>query len=72
MTLPSTKLLCLQADTKNLQKLFDLQEAVTNIGVQHIVDSIEKQYIKELNEDFFGYTNQAIKFLLTFSQTGVR
>ncbi len=51
---PRCKLLCLQADTKNLQKLFDLQEAITNIGVQRIISSIEEQYIKELNEDFFG------------------
>jgi hypothetical protein len=48
---PQCKLLCLQADTKNLQKAFDLQEAVTNIGVQCIIDCIEEQYIKELNED---------------------
>jgi hypothetical protein len=58
------KLLHLQADTKNLQKAFDLQEAVTNIGVQRIIDSVEEQYVEELNEDYFGYTNQTIKSLL--------
>jgi hypothetical protein len=61
---PQCKLLLLQADTKNLQKVFDLQEAITNIGVQRIIDSIEEQYVKELNEDYFGYANQMIKSLL--------
>jgi hypothetical protein len=61
---PQRKLLCLQADTKNLQKAFDLQEAITNIGVQRIIDSVEEQYIEELNEDYFGYANQTIKSLL--------
>ncbi len=61
---PQCKLLCLQADTKNLQKVFDLQEAVTNIGVQRIIDCVEEQYVKELNEDYFGYANQRIKSLL--------
>jgi hypothetical protein len=55
---PQRKLLCLQADTKNLQKAFDLQEAITNIGVQHIIDCIEEQYVEDLNEDYFGYANQ--------------
>jgi hypothetical protein len=61
---PQCKFLCLQADTKNLQKVFDLQEAVTNIGVQRIINSIEEQFIKKLNKDYFGYTNQMIKPLL--------
>jgi hypothetical protein len=46
---PQRKLLRLQANTKNLQKAFNLQEAVTNIGVQCIIDSVEEQYVKELN-----------------------
>jgi hypothetical protein len=54
---PQRKLLCLQADMKNLQKAFDLQEAVTNIGVQRIIDCIEEQYVEELNEDYIGYAN---------------
>jgi hypothetical protein len=37
---PQRKLLSLQADTKNLQKAFDLQEAVTNIVVQRIIKSV--------------------------------
>jgi hypothetical protein len=49
---------------KTLQKEFELQEAVTSIGVQHINDSVEEQYIKELNKDHFGYANQTIKTLL--------
>jgi hypothetical protein len=51
------ELLCLQADMKDLQKAFELQEAITNIGVQCIIDSIEEQYDEELNEDYFGYAN---------------
>jgi hypothetical protein len=66
---PQCKLLRLQADTKNLQKAFDLQEALTNIGVQCIIDSVEEQYVKELNEDYFGYANQTIKSLLKHLHT---
>ncbi len=44
------EILTLQAETKTLQKEFDLQEAVINIGVQHIIDCVEEQYVKELNE----------------------
>jgi hypothetical protein len=58
------KLLRLQADTKNLQKLFNLQEVLTNISVQCIINSVEEQYVEELNEDYFGYANQMIKSLL--------
>jgi hypothetical protein len=61
---PQCKLLHLQADTTNLQKVFNLQEAVTNIGVQCIIDSVEEQYVEELDEDYFGYANQTIKSLL--------
>ncbi len=46
---PQRKLHRLQAKTKNLQKAFGLQEAITNIGVQHIIDNVEEQYVKELN-----------------------
>jgi hypothetical protein len=61
---PQRKLLRLQADTKNLQKVFDLQEAVTNIGVQRIINSIEGQYVEDFNDDYFGYANQTMKSLL--------
>jgi hypothetical protein len=44
-------ILTLQAETKTLQKEFDLQEAVINIGVQHIIDCIKEQYVKKLNEE---------------------
>jgi hypothetical protein len=50
---------------KTLLKEFKLQEAVTTIGVQGIIDSVKEQYVKEVNEDYFGYTNQTIKTLLT-------
>jgi hypothetical protein len=61
---PQCKLLRLQVETKDLQKVFELQEALTNIGVQCIINSVEEQYVKELNEDYFGYANQRIKSLL--------
>jgi hypothetical protein len=32
---------------KNLQKAFDLQEALANISVQRIIDSVDEQYVKE-------------------------
>jgi hypothetical protein len=54
---------------KSLQKEFELQEAATNIGVQHIIDSVEEQYIEELNKDYYGYANQIIKTLLTHLRT---
>jgi hypothetical protein len=61
---PQRKLLHLQEETKDIQKVFELQKAITNIGVQSIIGSIEEQYIKELNEDYFGYANKMIKSLL--------
>ncbi len=42
---PQRKLLHLQVETKDLKKAFKLQEAVTNIGVQCIINSIEEQYV---------------------------
>jgi len=30
---------------------------VTNIGEQCIINSVEEQYIEELNEEYFGYAN---------------
>jgi hypothetical protein len=50
---------------KTLLKEFELQEAVTTIGVQCIIVSVEEQYVEELNKDYFGYANQIIKMLLT-------
>ena len=49
---------------KTLQKEFKLQEAVTTIGVQSIINILKEQYIKELNKDYFGYANQTIKMFL--------
>jgi hypothetical protein len=43
-------ILTLQEDMKTLQKEFKLQEAVTTIGVQHIIDSVEEQYVEELTK----------------------
>jgi hypothetical protein len=68
-TLTPLKILTFQEETKKLQKEFDLQEAVTNIGVQHIIDSVEEQYIKELNKEYFGYANNAIKSVLHHFRT---
>ncbi len=36
------EILTFQEETKKLQKEFDLQEVVTNIGVQRIIDSIKE------------------------------
>ena len=58
------EILTLQDKWKTLQKEFDLQEAVTSIGVQRIIECVEEQYVEELNKDYFGYTNQMIKTLL--------
>ena len=45
------EILTFQEETQKLQKEVDLQEAVTNIGVQRIIDSVKEQYIKELNKE---------------------
>jgi hypothetical protein len=63
------EILTLQEEMKTLQKEFELQEAVTTIGVKRIIDSVEDQYIEELNKDYFGYANQTIKTLLTHLRT---
>ncbi len=63
------EILTLQEEMKTLQKEIELQKAVTTIWVQHIIDSIEEQYIGEHNEDYFGYANQTIKTLLTHLRT---
>ncbi len=63
------KILTFQEETKKLLKEFDLQEAVISIGVQHIIDSVEEQYIKELNEEYFGYANNTIKSVLHHLRT---
>ncbi len=67
-------ILALQEEMKTLLKELKLQEAVTTIKVQCIINSVEEQYIKELNKDYFGYPNQTIKLLLlhTSAQTDAR
>jgi hypothetical protein len=63
------KILTFQEEMKKLQKDFDLQEAVTNIGVQRIIDSVKEQYIDELNEEYFWYANNTIKNVLHHLRT---
>jgi hypothetical protein len=63
------KILTLQDKRKTLQKEFDLQEAVTSIGVQRIIECVAEQYEEELNKDYFGYANQTIKTLLDHLHT---
>jgi hypothetical protein len=58
------EILTFQEETKKLQKEFEMQEAVTNFGVQRIIDSVEEQYIEELNKEYFGYSNSTIKSVL--------
>jgi hypothetical protein len=63
------EILTFQEKTKKRQKEFDMQEAVTNFSVQRIINSVEEQYIKELNEEYFGYTNSTIKSVLHHLRT---
>jgi hypothetical protein len=63
------EILTFQEERKKLQREYDLQEAVTNIGVQHIIGSVEEQYIKELNKEYFEYANNTIKSVLRHLQT---
>jgi hypothetical protein len=63
------EILTFQEETKKLQKEFDLQEVVTDIGVQCIINSIEEQYVKELKEEYFGYANNTITSVLHHLQT---
>jgi hypothetical protein len=59
----------LQEEMKTHQNKFKLQEAVTTIGVQRIIDSVKEHYVEELNKDYFGYAHQTIKMLLTHLRT---
>jgi hypothetical protein len=59
------EILTLQEEMKTLQKEFELQEAVTTIGEQRIINRVKEQYVKELKKDYFGYANQTIKLFLT-------
>jgi hypothetical protein len=68
-TTSQLNLLTLQAETKRLQKEFDLQEAVTTIGVQRIINGAEEQYVDELNKEYFGYANQTIKTIINHLRT---
>jgi hypothetical protein len=68
-TTSQLNLLTLQAETKRLQKQFNLQETVTTIGMQHIIDSIEEQYVEELNEEYFGCANQTTKTIINHLRT---
>jgi hypothetical protein len=63
------EILTFQEETKKLQKEFDLQEAVTNIGIQRIINSIEEQYNEELNKEYFRYANNTIKNVLHHLRT---
>ena len=38
-----------------------MQESVTNIGVERTVANVNEQYIKELNREYFVYSNSTIK-----------
>jgi hypothetical protein len=68
-TSPPLKILTFQEETKKLQKEFDLQVVVTDIGVQRIIDSVKEQYIEELNKEYFGYANNTIKNVLHHLRT---
>ena len=72
-TLTPLKILMLQEETKKILREFDLQEAVTNIGVQQIVNSIEKQYIKDSMKSTSGtpITPSMVSFIIS-KPTGVR
>ena len=50
-----------QYEHKNLQKAYKMQESVTNIGVEQTVANVNEQYIKELNREYFVYSNSTIK-----------
>ncbi len=63
------EILILQEKMKPIQEEFEIQEAVTTIRVQCIIDSNEEQYTKKLNKDYFSYANQTIKTLLTHLRT---
>jgi hypothetical protein len=53
------KILTLQDECKTLQKEFDLQEAITSIGVHRIIECVEEQYVEELNKATLPSTTTA-------------
>jgi hypothetical protein len=63
------EILTFQEETKKLQKEFDLQEVVTNIGVQHIIDSVKEKNIKKIRKEYVGYANYTNKSVLRHLQT---
>ena len=41
-----------------------MQEAVTDIGVERIVEFVKEHYVRELNEEYFGFSNSSIRTML--------
>ena len=52
-------------ETQNINKLsYELKESATYIGVEQIVECVEEKYVKELNEEYFGFANSTIHTIL--------
>jgi hypothetical protein len=67
------KILTIQEEVKTLKKEFDLQGAVTNIVIQHIIDSVEEQYIEKVTKSTLGMPTTSLKVSSTISEpTGAR
>ncbi len=67
------EILTFKEETKKLQKEFDLQEAVTNIGVQCIIDSVKEQYMKNSMKSTLGMPTTPSKMFSIISEpTGAR
>jgi len=67
------KILTIQEEVKTLKKEFDLQGVVTNIVIQHIIDSVEEQYIEKVTKSTLGMPTTPLKVSSTISEpTGAR
>ena len=53
-----------QEAQKKCQKAYNIQESVTDIGVEQIVARVDNQYLKEINKEYFRYPKITIKEVL--------
>jgi hypothetical protein len=67
------EILTLQAEMKTIHNDFDLQEAVTNIGVHRIIDCVKEKYVKNSMNSTLGMPTAPSNLCSTiYTQTGAK
>ena len=64
-----SELLQFKEDHKVRWQEYTVQEVVDYTAVEAIISAVDAQYVEELEEDYFGYKNQAIKTMINQLQT---